>query len=281
MAIHALAFAALLPVLSALAPMTAEPETAPERVGEAYPLNTCAVSGEAFEEGDVPVVKIIDGREVKFCCDDCVAKYEADPAEYGEKLDAAIIEAQRLHYPIDTCIISGGELGGMGDPIEIVYNNRLVRFCCAMCEPKFRKDPAAALAKLDAQIIEAQREAYPLNECLISGEVFGTGEDQVENPIEFVVANRLFRVCCDHCKQDVTDNSAEYLAQLDMAYADAQRDSYPMTTCAVSGEDLGGMGDPVEIVAGNTLVKLCCNSCVKKVKADPTKYTAMVHAAKD
>lgn len=278
MLVQSLAFAALLPVLSALAPMTAQPETAPERVGEAYPLNTCAVSGEAFEEGDVPVVKIIDGREVKFCCDNCVAKYEADPAKYGEKLDAAIIESQRLHYPVETCIISGGELGGMGDPVEIVYNNRLVRFCCAMCEPKFRKDPAAALAKLDAQIIEAQREAYPLNECLISGEVFGT---DVEEPIDFVVANRLFRVCCDHCKQDVTDNPVEYLATLDAAYADAQREDYPMTTCPVSGEELGGMGDPVEIVAGNTLIKLCCNGCVKKVKADPAKYTAMVHAAAD
>ncbi|MFT5423552.1 MAG: YHS domain-containing protein [Phycisphaerales bacterium] len=278
MVIHALAFAAMLPVLAALAPLPAQPETAAERVGEAYPLNTCAVSGEAFEEGDTPIMKVVDGREVKFCCDNCVEKYQADPARFNTKLDAAIIEAQRLHYPVDTCIIGGGKLGGMGTPVEIVYNNRLVRFCCAMCEPKFRKDPAAALAKLDAQIIEAQREAYPLNECLISGEAFGA--DAAE-PIDFVVANRLFRVCCNDCKQDVTDNPAEYLAQLDKAYADAQRDSYPMTTCAVRGGELGSMGEPVEIVAGNTLIKLCCAGCIDKVKADPAKFTAMVHAAAD
>lgn len=280
MAFHALTLAALLPILSALAPI-AEPDPAaaePQRVGEAYPLNTCAVSGEVFEDGDVPIVQVIDGREVKFCCDTCAGEYAADPVAMGEKLDAAIIEAQRLHYPITTCIIAGGELGDMGDPIEMVYNNRLVRFCCAGCVPSFEKDPATALAKLDAMIIETQLAAYPLNECLISGEKFGT---EAENPINFVVANRLFRVCCEHCRQDVTDHPAEYIAKLDMAYADAQRDSYAMTTCAVSGGKLGGMGEPVEIVAGNTLIKLCCNGCVDKVKADPATYTAMVHAAKD
>lgn len=280
MAFHALTLAALLPVLSALAPI-AEPEPAdaePQRIGDAYPLNTCAVSGEAFEEGDTPIVKVIDGREVKFCCDTCAGKYAADPEAMGEKLDAAIIESQRLHYPVTTCVIGGGELGDMGDPIEMVHNNRLVRFCCAGCVPSFNKDPATALAKLDAMIIESQLASYPINECLISGEEFGT---EAENPINFVVANRLFRVCCEHCRQDVTDHPAEYLAKLDLAYADAQRESYAMTTCAVSGGELGSMGEPIEIVAGNTLIKLCCSGCVDKVKADPATYTAMVHAAKD
>jgi hypothetical protein len=37
----------------------------------------------------------------------------------------------------------------MGDPSEIVLAGRLVRFCCAMCEPKVIADPVKYLAQLD------------------------------------------------------------------------------------------------------------------------------------
>lgn len=55
---------------------------------------------------------------------------------------------------------------------------------------------------------------------------------------------------------------------------------YPLTTCVVSGEELGSMGEPVTVSHGGITVQLCCDSCIKKFNADPEKYTAMVKNAK-
>ncbi len=63
----------------------------------------------------------------------------------------------------------------------------------------------------------------------------------------------------------------------------AQKDSktkadYPLKTCVVSGEELGGdMGDTVDYVyhqegKPDRLVKLCCSKCVARFKKDPAKY---------
>ena len=54
----------------------------------------------------------------------------------------------------------------------------------------------------------------------------------------------------------------------------ASSSDYPLTTCVVSGEELGGMGEPVEYDYQGTLVKFCCKSCIPKFEADPEKYVA-------
>lgn len=73
--------ALLVPLAAALAAADAAPKP--------YPLDTCIVSGEKLGEMGDPVVKVVDGREIKFCCDQCVPKFEKDPATYLKKLDAA------------------------------------------------------------------------------------------------------------------------------------------------------------------------------------------------
>ena len=55
--------------------------------------------------------------------------------------------------------------------------------------------------------------------------------------------------------------------------------SYPLTTCVVSGEKLGEMGSPVVINYQGTEVHFCCSGCVKKFNADPAKYLAKLKAA--
>lgn len=49
-------------------------------------------------------------------------------------------------------------------------------------------------------------------------------------------------------------------------------DSYPLSTCVVSGEALGSMGQPIIIYHEGVEVRLCCKGCVKKFNADPAKY---------
>jgi len=65
------------------------------------------------------------------------------------KSDQAVIDAQLKDYPLDTCVVAGGKLGSMGDPINYVHEGRLVRFCCKGCIGAFKKDPAKYLKKVD------------------------------------------------------------------------------------------------------------------------------------
>ena len=56
--------------------------------------------------------------------------------------------------------------------------------------------------------------------------------------------------------------------------------SYPLKTCAVSGEAFGGeMGKPVKVTHEGTDVYLCCKSCLKDFKKDPAKYIKKIEEA--
>jgi hypothetical protein len=188
-------------------------------VGDPYPLSVCPVSELALGSMGEAIVKVYDGREVRFCCDGCPAKFEADKDAAFGKIDAMIVESQRAFYPLDRCVVSGEALAENGEDISIdfVYNNRLVRLCCKGCVGDFKAEPARYMAKLDAAVIAQQRERYPLDKCVVSGEEMADLPE--EDVVEVVVANRLFRLCCPPCKPDVLANPAPYLQKLDEAWA--------------------------------------------------------------
>ena len=52
----------------------------------------------------------------------------------------------------------------------------------------------------------------------------------------------------------------------------AASDNYPLKTCVVSGEPLGGMGEPVVYQHEGTTVKFCCENCIDDFKKDPAPY---------
>lgn len=47
---------------------------------------------------------------------------------------------------------------------------------------------------------------------------------------------------------------------------------YTLKTCAVSGEKLGGMGDPYVFEYKGREIKLCCKGCLKDFNKQPDKY---------
>ncbi len=68
--------------------------------------------------------------------------------------DAAWLAQARKDYPLKTCVISKEDLGTMGESTDLIYRaegapDRLVRFCCESCIKDFKKDPAAALKRID------------------------------------------------------------------------------------------------------------------------------------
>lgn len=93
----------ILTILAALVVSTGlaiSAESADKPAATPYPLDHCIVSGDKFG-GDMgePIVKVYDGKEVKFCCKGCIPKYEKDPAKFNAKIEA---EAQAVKVqPVD------------------------------------------------------------------------------------------------------------------------------------------------------------------------------------
>ncbi|MBG85521.1 MAG: hypothetical protein CMO80_01290 [Verrucomicrobiales bacterium] len=56
---------------------------------KAYPLETCIVAGSKLGSMGEPHVIVHEGQQVKFCCDGCLPKFEADPKKYLTKLTPA------------------------------------------------------------------------------------------------------------------------------------------------------------------------------------------------
>ncbi len=54
-------------------------------------------------------------------------------------------------YKLDTCIVSGEKLGEMGDPVVFTHEGQEIKLCCKKCKPKFEKDPATYLKKLEGK----------------------------------------------------------------------------------------------------------------------------------
>jgi len=198
---------------------------------------------------------------------------DAKSTEAAASLDAEkiAIEVQKPSYPLHTCPISGEPLGD--DPIDYVHEGRLVRLCCKMCVKGLRKEGAAeaAIAKIDQAVIAAQKASYPLENCVISGKKIGDPSSDME-PVDYVNGTRLVRFCCKGCVKSFEKNPAKYMATIDTALIEKQRPTYPITTCLISGEALGD--EPVEILYGTRLVRLCCKKCVRGFQKNPEPLMA-------
>ncbi len=169
-------------------------------------------------------------------------------------------------YALETCPVSGGKLGSMGDPVVRQYDGREVRFCCGGCIGKYEKDKAGYLKKIDEAIVKQQLPLYPLDTCLVSGEKLG------DKPVDFVTGNRLVRLGGPDAVKEFQKDPGKHLAKLDAAAIEKQKASYALKTCVVTGEKLGEMGEPVDVVVAGRLLRLCCKGCIGKVRKDPLKY---------
>lgn len=127
----------------------------------------------------------------------------------------------------------------------------------------------------DAAIIAKQLPSYPTNKCVVSDEPL----DAMGDPVNMVVEGRLVRLCCKGCVKALKKDPDTVIGSIDKLVVKAQAESYPLTTCPVSGEELGSQGDPIEMVHGTRLVRLCCKGCVKGFKKDPSATMAKIDAA--
>lgn len=172
-------------------------ESLPNYVAEPYPMQTCVIAGGKLGSMGKSISLVHRGREVKFCCAACEPKFKMDPDKYLKKIDSAVIAQQSPTYPLDICLISGDPLGDK--PIDFVFENRLVRFCCKMCVDSFLKNPIASLEQLNEAAVKAQIKDYPATKCPVAGGDLGL----MGKPVDMMVGHRLVRLCCAGCDKQV------------------------------------------------------------------------------
>ena len=193
-----LPFASVLTLLHAPAqePSEAAPPAKTWISTDAYPLDTCVVSGRPFYGIDMQVVEA-EGRTFKLCSADCAAKLRKDPAAFAAKLDQAVMDAQLADYPLIRCPISGRKLGATGEPAKLVLDNHLVQLCCEQCADKAKAKKGRIVADIEAAAFAAQKDSYPLKTCLTSGE-----DLDPETTVDVMHGPTLLRFSCENCIED-------------------------------------------------------------------------------
>jgi YHS domain-containing protein len=112
-------------------------------------------------------------------------------------------------YPMDTCVVSGEKLGGMGEPVSFDYEGREIILCCKSCRKDFDKEPKKFVAKVDEAA--KQVKAYPLKTCIMSGEPLP------EDAPAVVYQKQEFKFCCKDCKKNFAKDPAKNAAKLPKA----------------------------------------------------------------
>ena len=75
-------------IIASLLAMSVAPLFADEARPD-YPLVTCVVSGETLGDHGDPFIYKYKGREVRFCCKDCIKDFNKDPEAYLKQIDDA------------------------------------------------------------------------------------------------------------------------------------------------------------------------------------------------
>jgi hypothetical protein len=78
------------------------------------------------------------------------AQSHAAPAAKAAEAPATPADPNAKPYPLKTCLVSGEELGKMGEPFRFTYKGQEIKLCCKGCEKDFNKEPEKFLQKIAA-----------------------------------------------------------------------------------------------------------------------------------
>jgi len=206
--------------------------------GSPFPLANCPVSGKPLGKDSVSFVieepdnGSLNGREIRFCCPNCIESFKKDRAKILETVDAAIIAQQMPLYPMTNCVvmrdeeIAAPDAPDAGNVKNVVVLNKLVRLCCPGCIKKVRRDPMKYLTAIDTAIVEKQTASYPLKNCPVSGEPLPA------QPTDIVIGERLVRLCCPKCADSARKDPATVLAKFGGSTAVPTTPAAPATPTA-------------------------------------------------
>jgi len=200
---------------------------------------------------------------------------QATAAGQVDAADKAVIAAQMPSYPLSGCCISGKAFSAESPAIDVVVDGQLFRVCCKKCVGKVEADPKASLAKIREAVIAEQKPLWPLTTCPVSGEAFG---GEMGEPIDIVIGTRYAKLCCKGCIRSAKKDPAKFIADLDAKLMPELVKAYPIDKCVISGEKLGSMGAPIDMMYGHRLVRFCCKGCLSSYRKDPAGTVAKIYS---
>ena len=134
----------------------------------------------------------------------------------------------------------------------------------------------ASVPPSESQLAEAAIARQKI--CPVSGKPLGS----MGQPVAVDVDGGRVYVCCSGCAGAVKAEPAKYAAgRPEITVTSATESDAALikrqAKCPVMDESLGSMGQPVKVMVGDKPIFLCCKGCIKKIKAEPAKYLAMVY----
>ena len=180
-------------------------------------------------------------------------------------------EADKLQIAVQKiCPVMGAKLGSMGDPIKVKAGEQVIYLCCKSCQNKQLN--AEHWAKVQDNIAKAQVNC-PIMDKPVTSKMKST----------IVKGQRVF-VCCPPCIEKIHADPETALQKVNANYVSFVKSEAPKNSdelqiqaqkiCPVTGEDLGSMGTPVKVKAGEQFVFLCCKGCQDK-QLDATHWAAV------
>jgi hypothetical protein len=194
-----------------------------------YPLTTCVISGEELGSGGMKAVDVVrDGHLVSLCCKMCTKELDKDPAAAIRKIEAAVVAAQSVSYPLDACVVGGDKLDDKA--VSVVVGTKLVKLCCNDCKKSLLAEPSKYVARVDQAWIVAQSANYPLDICPISEHALG------DKPVKYLHGVTLVQLCCEDCVPAFEKDPKPVLAKLAAARAKAPAGEQRPVTAPPAGE---------------------------------------------
>ncbi|MCB9915230.1 MAG: hypothetical protein H6828_08785 [Planctomycetes bacterium] len=199
------------------------------------------------------------------------------PLSTGDTEAVDVVATQFPSYPGEYCLAHGGRFDAAHPARNLVIDGQLYRVCSDVCASKVQLDTNNYYQRLRKAVIAAQKEAWPLDTCPVSGEAY---DQDGKKSVDVVVGTRYVKLCCPACAARIQADPKKFLADLDKAVLPKLIATYPSETCVISGETLGGMGDPVDFMYGYRAVRLCCKGCVKQFNEDPRGFIETLYPRK-
>lgn len=148
----------------------------------------------------------------------------------------------------------------MGEPVDFTLKTMSddgpVYFCCDMCIPKFKKDPAKYAEKVAAQRAALEKRERVQVSCPVDGKT-------VDGKLTAEVSGHKIAFCSKGCQAKYTEHPGAFKAKL--------ADSYTyQTRCPISGETI--QPNAFTDLSTGQRIYFCCASCGDKLLKDPAKY---------
>ena len=112
----------------------------------------------------------VDGQRVYVCSDDCLASLKKDPGA----AKSALAKAYPTATPIDAKKCSCGEAVEAGKSVDVTFQGKKAKLCCADCVTEFKKSPVTAMTLMTRpNLKDAKNTTEPIDGKSIDPTIIG------------------------------------------------------------------------------------------------------------